>query len=164
MAKPIIAALALCSIVFGVKWYGARADLGEVRARLEASEEALAEISTRRPEANGVRLAEAEVTLTEEQQAALLLAALEQSSTADHGAADELELLRRKIKRLESAVARAEKGKRNANEERQKLLRERQGFVDEIERLRAEYAAVATELVKIRAAQESRRPTAYRKR
>ena len=142
MAKPIIGLLCVAVLGFGVQWYRARGEVAQLQARVQVLEQRAAEAPPRSPAprqsrstANGVRVED----LPEEQQAALVLAALSQSSQGADELADlrrDNEMLRRRLERAESAKGRADQARRESSGKREALLRERQGLLNENAQLR----------------------------
>ena len=152
MVKPLVGLLCVGVLAFGVKWYGASGELAEAQARITRLEEQLEAAQRRKvasttlqlsrsaeprftSQANAVRVEE----LPEEQQAALMLAALANANRGGEQLAEarhEAEMLRRRLDRAESAKGRAEKARRESSDKREEMLRERQALLDENAQLR----------------------------
>jgi len=179
VAKPIIGLLCVAVLAFGVQWYGARGEVEQLQARIQVLETRAAEapaprsaparaparearsttVSTPAP-ANGVRVED----LPEEQQAALMLAALSQSGQGGDGLAElqrDNEMLRRRLERAESATARAEKARRESSNKCAGMLRERQALIEQNAQLRE---ALAQLTAAIAAASEGKPPEPFIRR
>jgi hypothetical protein len=70
---------------------------------------------------------------------------------------EDVSMLRRQLERAEGDVRRARAEQTAANDERARLLRERQGWIREIEQLRATSVAIAQELIALRTEAELRK-------
>ena len=165
MAKPIIGLLCVAVLAFGGKWYGARGEVDGLRRRLEELEKRGPKQTGARPasgEANGVRVA----GLTEEQQAAVMLAAIARAGQEDDELARarrEIVMLRRRLERGESATGRERKARRESSDERARLLRENQQLLVRCAELEQNCTGLVAKILEMQAAADRRSTPALRR-
>lgn len=151
--RTIVGLLLLAVAGVSSRWYVAAVERDRALADLESAEATIGAAQrpgTRRPAADQITS-----TTTDDEQAALMLAILTTAQDPERDA--ELELLRRRVERAEADAKRARAAQCDANDARQALLRERQGLINEASQLREINAAIADEIIKLKAAELRRK-------